>query len=840
MTGAPGEAELSEAGQAALGYAARGWPVFPCAPGRKTPLTGHGFRDATTDPARIRAWWTARPDANVAIATGHPGPDVVDLDTGADIGAAVAELHAAGLTAGCGDMVRTRSGGMHLYFAGTAQRNGRIPARHVDFRAAGGYVLAPPSQVDADDKPAGAYTRINKAEARASCDWRIIRDILDPPPPPDPFTQPGQASPGTGSTGGGGGIAAMDGSDQPRPGDQFAAVTPWQDILGPAGWQPARTIAGGVRYWRRPGKRSPGISASTRDDGGLWVFSTSTGFEPERCYSKFAAWAVLHGHGSDYHAAAAALAAAGYGRPAGPAPITAAAPAPQAAAGGSQAVLDGVIVAAPGEGTPGASGPAGGADSGPGPDSASGPDESGRTSWYPRDITGILDGDTTADPPPALLARTDGHCLLYRGKINAFIGESESGKTWAALLAVTQALGASAQILYLDFEDSPSGIIARLLSMGAGRDGIAKGFRYIAPDEMLTAVAAADLAEALAGPVPDLIVVDGVNAAMTLLGLNLSDNKDATEFTQKVLNPLKRTGAFVLTVDHVTKDRENRGDYAIGAMSKRAHIDGASYIVEAPQPFGRGQTGRLKLTVAKDRPGHVRAIAAPSPGGGRRAQHAATIVIASDAADGTVTARIDPPDLRTPEEKAADPPFRPTRLMQRVSEYLEACGPGGASRNQAERSVPGKTDYIRQAIDVLQAEGHVRTEPGTRGALLLISVLPYRESDDLTFRANVRDEVGELDSVENTPVKMSGTTSPIPSRPRPDLAPGELPAEEATSPHLAPSPPPYGGGGGRGDGRAAGAPPIPVCTNCGEYHYPSGQEGGRPCFAPDPTPGDAQ
>jgi len=41
--------------EAALGYARRGWPVFPCKPD-KAPYTPHGFKDATTDPAAIRQW----------------------------------------------------------------------------------------------------------------------------------------------------------------------------------------------------------------------------------------------------------------------------------------------------------------------------------------------------------------------------------------------------------------------------------------------------------------------------------------------------------------------------------------------------------------------------------------------------------------------------------------------------------------------------------------------------------------------------------------------------------------------------------------------------------------
>jgi putative DNA primase/helicase len=56
---------------AALGYAARGWPVFPLR--RKIPLIakaddGHGHHDATTDTAVISDWWTQYPNANIGIA----------------------------------------------------------------------------------------------------------------------------------------------------------------------------------------------------------------------------------------------------------------------------------------------------------------------------------------------------------------------------------------------------------------------------------------------------------------------------------------------------------------------------------------------------------------------------------------------------------------------------------------------------------------------------------------------------------------------------------------------------------------------------------------------------
>ena len=84
------------------------------------------------------------------IATGAPGPDVLDIDQHGEAGngyPAFAELERAGLVDGAAAYVRTPAGGMHAYFTGSDQHNGRLPSHHLDFRSQGGYVLAPPSQM---------------------------------------------------------------------------------------------------------------------------------------------------------------------------------------------------------------------------------------------------------------------------------------------------------------------------------------------------------------------------------------------------------------------------------------------------------------------------------------------------------------------------------------------------------------------------------------------------------------------------------------------------------------------------------------------------------------------
>lgn len=164
---------------AALAYAASGWPVHPCQPRGKEPLTR--WRDAATTDARIIAsWWRHWPTANVAIATGTPGPDVVDFDTkdgraGLD---SLDRLRAAGLLAGAFALVQTPSGGWHLYYAGTDQGNASLRRHGVDFRGLGGYVLAPPSVVGG--RPYVLAERRDPAGQRV--DFAAIRRLLDPPP----------------------------------------------------------------------------------------------------------------------------------------------------------------------------------------------------------------------------------------------------------------------------------------------------------------------------------------------------------------------------------------------------------------------------------------------------------------------------------------------------------------------------------------------------------------------------------------------------------------------------------------------------------------------------------
>jgi Bifunctional DNA primase/polymerase, N-terminal len=168
---------------AALGYASRGIPVLPlhyplphhsgvqpitddgqlthprvdtgcscrdpdCGQVAKHPLGSlvpHGLKEATTNRARVLAWWTQQPQANIGLATGHRF-DVLDVDgpTGEVTTRTFAAEHRLQSS---GPLVRTGGGGWHYYFAPTGLGNvGPRDLERVDWRGRGGYVVAPPSR----------------------------------------------------------------------------------------------------------------------------------------------------------------------------------------------------------------------------------------------------------------------------------------------------------------------------------------------------------------------------------------------------------------------------------------------------------------------------------------------------------------------------------------------------------------------------------------------------------------------------------------------------------------------------------------------------------------------
>lgn len=162
-------------GSVALAMARAGLHVFPALAGQKRPATRNGFKDATTNPRMIAAWWAANPHFNICIATEASRLVVIDCDAGKPwpgdgqppegcrtgdhiltregVAAGVISsdwMYSSGVPA-----VATPSGGVHLYYR--APRRPEVRSRAnvlpwVDVRGMGGYVVAPYSST-----PAGHY-----------------------------------------------------------------------------------------------------------------------------------------------------------------------------------------------------------------------------------------------------------------------------------------------------------------------------------------------------------------------------------------------------------------------------------------------------------------------------------------------------------------------------------------------------------------------------------------------------------------------------------------------------------------------------------------------------------
>lgn len=160
--------------EAALAYAAHGWPVLPVR--GKIPLTEHGVLDATTDADVVRAWYARWPDASVGIATGGgSGLVVIDLD-GPEGEAAAAEFGALSEPT---LEVRTARGRHRYHPAPDFAVGNRSLAPHLDVRGDGGYVVAPPSVHESG----AVYTWLGRASDMTPLPPRVLAAIRNGAPP---------------------------------------------------------------------------------------------------------------------------------------------------------------------------------------------------------------------------------------------------------------------------------------------------------------------------------------------------------------------------------------------------------------------------------------------------------------------------------------------------------------------------------------------------------------------------------------------------------------------------------------------------------------------------------
>lgn len=327
----------------ALAWHDAGFCVLPArADGSKAPGVSTWMKYQHETPPRqlVEAWFSVDREGIGLVCGAISGNlEMLELEGRAVAGGALADLAALIESTGLADLwirvtdsgyaERTPSGGLHLLYrvdgievpgntklAGRAATAGELAANPkqkvlglAETRGEGGYVVVAPSA--GPTHPSGkpwtlAYGRAGHVATITAAErdhlHRLFR-TLDRMPEPAAAELPRPLQ-----------LVRADGDV--RPGDDFEARTPWDDplLLGGAGWT-AVFRRGTTVHWRRPGKDTPGISATTGRDPArdrLYVFSSSTEFDTEVPYTKFGAYTVLH-HGGDHSAAGRELARLGYG-----------------------------------------------------------------------------------------------------------------------------------------------------------------------------------------------------------------------------------------------------------------------------------------------------------------------------------------------------------------------------------------------------------------------------------------------------------------------------------------------------------------------------------------------
>jgi hypothetical protein len=314
---------------------------------------------------------------------------------------------------------------------------------------------------------------------------------------------------------------------------------------------------------------------------------------------------------------------------------------------------------------------------------------------------------------PTILVRADGQALFYAGKMHVLQAEPSSGKSWIALFSALEVLNMGGAVVYLDYEDQVSSLTGRLLALGGDPAAIKERFQYVRPSGSMGTQEKAELSALLQRLNPDLIILDGVAEAISRDGFDEDRNPDVVKWVNQYPRWLAATGATVVMIDHISKDKEKAGRYARGAGHKLSAVDGASYQVKIIHSFSRHRSGSVKLVVAKDRPGvfTIGEVAA---------------IVKFDPAGGGEVMRMT---IEKSKEVAVSDNWKPTKAMERLSLEMERSPNPLQPKLLLDMTTgTGKRSTFTDALARLQTENYVVSfRVGQTQYLRLVK--PYREGD---------------------------------------------------------------------------------------------------------------
>jgi hypothetical protein len=283
-------------------------------------------------------------------------------------------------------------------------------------------------------------------------------------------------------------------------------------------------------------------------------------------------------------------------------------------------------------------------------------------SWQPQNLAEL------ADVPP-VEPTLGGLGFVYPGKRHVFSGPQESAKTLAAYVVGLEVVRRGDPVVLIDFEMGPWDAKGRLMDLGATMEELAQ-ILYVQPDVPASSAAITYLV-ALA---PGLVIIDAAAGAYSLQGLDDNKRIDVERFTEIYVAAFWRANIASIVLDHVVKNVEGRGNYAIGSERKVGGTDvhlGFSVI----SPIKRGATGLYKIVTHKDRGGHLKR--------GKLAE----FKLASDPETHEIKWSFE-----APVESDDEHPFRPTKIMEKVSRFLE-LQQEPVSRNTSKAGL-GNHEYV--------------------------------------------------------------------------------------------------------------------------------------------------
>jgi hypothetical protein len=211
---------------------------------------------------------------------------------------------------------------------------------------------------------------------------------------------------------------------------------------------------------------------------------------------------------------------------------------------------------------------------------------------------------------------------------------------------------------------------------------------------------------------PNVVVIDASAGVYSLEGLDDNKRLDVEKVSTLYVKSFWRNGIATILIDHVVKDGEARGRYAIGSERKLGGAD-VHFGFDTVHPISRGTAGKYKIIVHKDR------------GGFHKRGYLADLALSSDPETHNITWAVSEPVVVTDEQGEMRPSIKMEQITHKLSGLTERL-----TSNEVKDLIGGNRQVAGYAIKLMIDEGYLDAEDGPRGSKLLLLTRPYSASED--------------------------------------------------------------------------------------------------------------